>query len=76
MACNTSPANKLKEIVSEAVAKLNEIWLNVVALIYDQVATNQQMFRMFGVTKEQPCVSVSGRKIYFMFDPPHLLKSV
>jgi DNA transposase THAP9 len=76
LACNTSPAKKLKEIVSDTVVKLNGIGLTVVAVICDQGATNQQMFRLFGVTKEEPCVKLCGNNVFFMFDPPHLLKSV
>lgn len=76
LAANTTPAERLKRIVSEAVVKLSSIGLIVVSVICDQGATNQQMFRMFGVTADEPCVNVEGHRIFFMFDPPHLLKSV
>jgi len=35
-----------------------------------------QMFNMFGVTTERPSAVIDGQNIFFMFDPPHLLKPV
>ena len=60
----------------DVVVKLNSVALTVVCVICDQGATNMQMFRMFGVTTEIPCAEIDGQNIFFMFDPPHLLKSV
>ena len=34
------------------------------------------MFKMFGVTAEKPWVNVGDSLVHFMYDPPHLLKSV
>jgi len=74
--CNSTPAAKLKEIVTEAVARLKTSGLKVVTVICDQGATNMQMFRMFDVSKDKPHAVIDGDIVFFMFDPPHLLKSV
>jgi len=76
LACNTTAANRLTVVVCEAIVRLKEIGLNVLAVICDQGATNQQMFRLFGVSADEPCVEICGNNIFFLFDPPHLLKSV
>lgn len=68
LACNTTPAETLKNVVTDAVCKLSAIGLVVVCVICDQGATNQQMY--------QPSATVSGHMVYFLYDPPHLLKSV
>ncbi len=60
---NTAPAEKLKALVVRVV-------------ICDQGSTNQQMFRLFGVSADKPCVNFCGKQVVFMFDPPHLLKNV
>jgi len=75
-ACNTTPAAKLKELVCNVVVKLKTVGLTVVCVICDQGATNMQMFSMFGVTTERPSAVTDGQNAFFMFDPPHLLKSV
>ena len=63
-------------IVSAAVCKLNNIGLNIVSVICDQGARNQQMIKMFGVTAKKPWVNVGDSLVHFMYDPPHLLKYV
>lgn len=55
---------------------LHDFGLNVLCVICDQGATNQQMFRLFGINKENPCVVIADLVVFFMFDPPHLLKSI
>jgi len=34
------------------------------------------MFRLFGINKDQPYADVSWHTVYFLYDPPHLLKSI
>ena len=45
-------------------------------VVCDQGATNQQLFRILGVTVARPVASINSQKIMFMFDVPHLLKNV
>jgi hypothetical protein len=57
--------------------KLDGIGLEVRLLVADQGTNNQSLFRNhLMVTKEKPYIEQNGRKIFTMFDSPHLLKSV
>ena len=73
---NTTSADKLKSLVVSAIEKLSSIGLSVRVVICDQGATNQQMFKFFGVSASKPFADVGGSKVVFMFDSPHLLKNV
>ena len=73
---NTAPGVKLKTLVMSAIEKLSNIGLIVRVVICDQGSTNQQMFRLFNVTVDKPVAQLYGRQVVFMFDPPHLLKSI
>jgi hypothetical protein len=76
LAHNTTAADKLKPLVISAIEKLANIGLIVRVVICDQGATNQQMYRLFGVSVDKPFADVCGTKVVFMFDSPHLLKNV
>jgi len=73
---NATPAERLKDLLSFVVQKLSDIGLIVVVVIRDQGATKQQLFKFFDITMEKPFALVSGQRAIFMFDVPHLLKSV
>ncbi|XP_044740044.1 uncharacterized protein LOC123301372 [Chrysoperla carnea] len=66
------------EIMEETVVKLFEVNLIVKALICDQGPRNQGMFKKHKMTPTKPFFKVPGydHKIYFIYDPPHLLKSI
>lgn len=72
--CNTTPAKKLHELVTECIKKLRIAGFTVVSVVCDQGATNRQMFDTFGVTADVPYVDVDGDIVHFMYDPPHLVK--
>ena len=76
LAHNTTSADKLKPLVQSAIEKLANIGLSVRVVICDQGATNQQMFRFFGVSADKPFAEIGSNKVVFMFDSPHLLKNV
>lgn len=44
-------------------------------LVMDQFATNLKMAKDAGVTVERPFFSVDGKKVYVMWDSPHLIKN-
>ena len=73
---NTTPAVKLKSLVVSAVEQLSNIGLNVCVIMCDQGSTNQQLFRLFNVTVEKPFAQENSKQVVFMFDPPHLFKSM
>jgi hypothetical protein len=73
---NTISADLLKVIIEQCIVKLSEAGFTTVCVICDQCATNQQMFKLFGVTPDQPCATVMDRTVNFLFDPPRLLTSL
>jgi len=73
---NAACADKLMSLVVTAVKKLSAVDLDVRVVICDQGSTNQQMFRLLGVTAEKPFAELQGKQVIFMYDPPHLMKSL
>jgi DNA transposase THAP9 len=73
---NTTSAERLKLFVEHCIMKLSAANFNTVCVICDQGSTNQQMFKLFGISQDKPYATVDSRIVHFMFDPPHLLKSV
>jgi hypothetical protein len=73
---NTTSAERLKVIVEHCIKQLSSANFTTVCVICDQGATNQQMFKMFSITTEKPYAIVANKTVFFMFDPPHLLKSL
>jgi hypothetical protein len=51
---NTTSADLLKRIIEQCIGKLSDVGFTTVCIICDQGATNQQMFKLFGVTPDQP----------------------
>jgi len=60
---NTAPGETLKELVSTAIEKLTAIGLHVRVVLCDQGATNQQMFKMFGISSKQPTAQIEGKNV-------------
>jgi len=73
---NATCAEKLLSLVSTALQKLSAVGLDVRVIVCDQGSTNQHMLRLLDVTVERPCVEMQGKQVTFMYDPPHLLKSI
>lgn len=44
-------------------------------MVFDQAATNQNVYKKVGVTNETPFFT-NERKVFALFDVPHLVKSV
>ena len=45
-------------------------------LVCDQSTTYQRAQRLLGVTVKEPYFFVNERKYFFLYDPPHLIKSI
>lgn len=56
--------------------RLHEAGLDVRVVVCDQSATNRSISSNLGISPDKPFFVHKTRKIYFMFDPPHLLKSL
>ena len=64
-------------MVQRAVSLLEGIGLHVVAVVCDQEASHRQLYAALGATTEQPWFASSGgRRVYTMFDIPHIIKNL
>jgi len=68
--------NKLRHLLLQCLLKLHDIGVQVKLVVCDQGANNRSLFTNLGICIEQPFVEFSGHKVFFIFDPPHLLKSI
>ena len=63
-------------LLCECLDILFDIGLDVKVIISDQGSNFTQMTGRLGVTIEKPFFTHAGRVYFYMYDPPHLLKSV
>ena len=67
---------KLRNIIFEAIDRCKQVGITVKAIISDQGGNYRGLKKDLGVTKKIPFFLRNGEKVYFIYDPPHLLKSV
>lgn len=68
--------DKLKEIVMKNLEVASCLGLYIRAMTGDQGPNNRRCFRLLGATKTCPFFTWNSKKIYCLFDVPHLIKSV
>lgn len=66
----------MAEIMKNCISELIEIGFNPVCITCDQGTANRKMFAIFNATSEKPYTTIEGKKIYLIYDVPHLLKSI
>ena len=78
-----TPGDKQCILLQECINKLQKVGLTVKVVLGDQGSNNRKMFSKLGITPDRPYMmwksgeeNHEGHRIYFMFDPPHLLKNV
>ncbi|KAK9744167.1 hypothetical protein QE152_g8037 [Popillia japonica] len=64
----------MKDVLQESVKWLQNIGFNIRATVCDQSTANQWVVRKLGVTEEKPYFFLNEKKIYVVFDVPHLFK--
>lgn len=67
-----TPADTLHHLIITLIKQLQGARLFVKALICDQGGSNITLASKLGVTPEEPFFVLEGRKIYFLYDTPHL----
>lgn len=65
-----------KDIVVNAIKKLQDTGFVVKVVVSDQGTNNVKMRILLGVTCEKPYTIINDQKVYFLWDAPHLIKSV
>jgi len=68
--------DSLTTIVKEAVGKLLELSLLPTCIVCDQGTQNRRMFSLLGGSDKNPSTVICNKKIFLIYDAPHLLKSV
>ncbi|GBM33880.1 hypothetical protein AVEN_231443-1 [Araneus ventricosus] len=71
---DTASAENLKKLVFEAVNLVSKCGLEPISTVCDLGSNNQKLFHELKVTPEHPFFFVGEKKMYVIFDVPHLLK--
>ena len=67
----------MKELLCECIQKVTDVGLNVKVLIGDQGSNNRNLFeKVLGASPKKPYFTASEKKVFVLYDPPHLLKSI
>ena len=69
-------STKVREKLEELIDKVESIGLNVVGLVSDIGSNFQKLVKEMGITPEKPWFIHKGKKLYYIFDPPHIIKAV
>ncbi|CAI6353573.1 unnamed protein product [Macrosiphum euphorbiae] len=63
----------IKKCVEKVMTRLNLIPTTIVC---DQGTQNQRMFKLLGGTEDRPFTIINEKKIFLIYDMPHLVKSI
>jgi len=63
-------------IVEDCVQKLLNLDLSPTSIVCDQGTQNRRMFSLFGGTENNPSTVLCGKKLFLIYDMPHLIKSI
>lgn len=72
---NNANAIFLKRYLLEVIAALQDIGLIPVHFVCDQGKNFVSLYKLLGISIENPYIEVNSKKIFVMHDTPHLLKS-
>lgn len=75
LAHSFTPADIIVKYIKKTVQITEDIGLNLKMVICDQASSNIACFRKLGVTAEKPYFIINEKKIYCMYDVPHLMKT-
>ncbi|XP_025107337.1 uncharacterized protein LOC112572044 [Pomacea canaliculata] len=71
------PSERQFDLIKECVNKVQGAGLKVKVIIADQGANNRKTFeKQFNISESHPFLLHNNGKIFFMYDPPHLLKNI
>ena len=69
-------SKNVKEKLEDVINKVETIGLEVVAVISDIGSNFQKLIKEMGITPENPWFIHNGKKICYLYDPPHIIKAV
>lgn len=68
--------NNLVNIIKDCVQQILDLGLSPKCIICDQGAQNRRMYTLLGGNEDQPSTTICGKKLFLIYDMPHLIKSV
>ena len=69
-------SDMVKEKLAHGINKLEDIGLNVLAVVSDIGSNFQKFVNMMGITPDNPWFIHNGNKISYIFDAPHIIKAI
>jgi len=73
---DSTETTELVRILDEVLNELENLGIQVRVCISDMGFTNQGFFRNLGISETRPYIDRCDRRIYFIYDPCHLIKLV
>lgn len=70
------PSEKIKPILLKIIDDLTSLGLHVETIISDLGSNFQKLLGELSITPEKPWFVHKGKKIFYLFDPPHIIKAV
>lgn len=67
---------KLKNLYETAITKVQESGFKVVFTVCDEDGVHHSLFQALGMLVDNCTFVRNGERVYFFFDPPHLLKTL
>lgn len=74
VAHNSVGGDDLKTIILDVLDFAEEAGFKVKSMVCDLGGPNQRAVKQLGITTDKPWIERYDRKIFFNYDPPHLLK--
>lgn len=68
-------ANQLEVLLKHIIGVVREAGFEPKLVISDQNATNRSLFKKLGITPDKPYFEHDEKRIFVMYDSPHLVKS-
>jgi len=68
--------DNLVNIIKDCVQQILDLGLSPTCIICDQGAQNRRMYTLLGGNEDQPSTTICGKKLFLIYDMPHLIKSV
>lgn len=73
---DTDPADIILKAVKDCVAFANDTGLILKLFVCDPGSKNRKLVRALGITRDKPYFMNGDQKVFFLWDPPHLIKNV
>ncbi len=70
------PSTKIKTLLLQIIDDLTEMGLHVETITSDLGSNFQSLLHLLNITPVKPWFTHKGKKIIYLFNPPHLIKAV